>query len=83
MMGRNMRFKGVIWLIIPKLSLLPILIWSTAVDGPAAVWSYISGLMNLYEYCFLAGLGIYSHCCACICILFWLNLFSLTHTEIH
>ena len=29
MMGRNIRFKGVLWDIIPKLSFLPLLIWST------------------------------------------------------
>ena len=29
MMGHKIRFKGVIWKIIPKLSLLPLLIWST------------------------------------------------------
>ena len=29
MMGCNIRFRGVIWEIIPKLSLLPLLIWST------------------------------------------------------
>ena len=29
MMGNNMCFKGVIWLVIPKLSLLLLLIWST------------------------------------------------------
>ena len=29
MMGRNISFKGVIWKIIPKLSLLPLLNWST------------------------------------------------------
>ena len=28
MMGRNICFKGVIWKIIPKLSVLPLLIWS-------------------------------------------------------
>ena len=28
MMGHNIRFKGVICKIIPKLSLLPLLIWS-------------------------------------------------------
>ena len=30
MIGHNIRFNGVIWKIIPKLSLLPLLIWSTA-----------------------------------------------------
>ena len=30
MMGQNICFKGVIWKIIPKLSLLSLLIWSTA-----------------------------------------------------
>ena len=30
MMGHNRRFKGVIWKIIPKLSLLPFLTWSFA-----------------------------------------------------
>ena len=30
MISRNIRFKGVIWKIIPKLSLLPLLIWSTS-----------------------------------------------------
>ena len=29
MIGHNKCFKGVIWKIIPKLSLLPLLIWST------------------------------------------------------
>ena len=29
MMGHNIHFEGVIWKIIPKLSLLPLLIWST------------------------------------------------------
>ena len=29
MMGRNICFKGVIWNIIPKLSLLTLLIWSS------------------------------------------------------
>ena len=29
MMGHKMSFKGVIWKIDPKLSLLPLLIWST------------------------------------------------------
>ena len=29
MMGHNIRFEGVIWRIIPKLSLLTLLIWST------------------------------------------------------
>ena len=29
MMGHNICFKGVIWKIIPKLSLLPLLIWTT------------------------------------------------------
>ena len=29
MMGHNICFKGVIWKIIPKLSHLPLLIWST------------------------------------------------------
>ena len=29
MMGRNIHFKGIIWKIIVKLSLLPLLIWST------------------------------------------------------
>ena len=29
MMGPNIGFKGAIWKIIPKLSLLPLLIWST------------------------------------------------------
>ena len=29
MMGHNIHFKGVIWKIIPKLSLLPLLIWDT------------------------------------------------------
>ena len=29
MMGHNICFKGVIWKIIPTLSLLPLLIWST------------------------------------------------------
>ena len=29
MMGHKICFKGEIWLIIPKLSLLPLLIWTT------------------------------------------------------
>ena len=29
MRGQNVHFKGVLWKIIPKLSLLPLLIWST------------------------------------------------------
>ena len=29
MTGRNICFKGVLWEIIPRLSLLPLLIWST------------------------------------------------------
>ena len=32
MMGHNICFKGIIWKIIPNLSLLPILTWSTAYD---------------------------------------------------
>ena len=30
MMGHNISFEGDIWKIIPKLSLLPLLAWSTA-----------------------------------------------------
>ena len=29
MMGHNIGFEGVIWKMVPKLSLLPLLIWST------------------------------------------------------
>ena len=35
MMGHNIYFYGEIWLIIPKLSLLPLLIWSTDASGSA------------------------------------------------
>ena len=33
MMGHNICFKAAIWKIIPKLSLLPLLIWSTENDS--------------------------------------------------
>ena len=36
MMGPNICFKGVIWKIIPKLSLLPLLIWTTGSTEPLA-----------------------------------------------
>ena len=36
MMGRNIRFKGAIWKIIPKFFLLPLLIWSTEVASATA-----------------------------------------------
>ena len=32
MIGHKIRFKGVMWKIVLKLSLSPLLIWSTAVD---------------------------------------------------
>ena len=32
MMGHKICFEGEIWIIIPKLSLLPLLIWSTGVN---------------------------------------------------
>ena len=39
MMGRNIRFKEVLWEIIPKLSLLPLLIWSTGLGfGHVLLW---------------------------------------------
>ena len=33
MMGHKICFNGAIWLVIPKLSLLPLLIWSTGVSN--------------------------------------------------
>ena len=33
MMGHNICFEGVIWKIIPKLSVLPLLMWSTDKTG--------------------------------------------------
>ena len=41
MMGRNIHFKGVIWKIIPKLSLLPLLIWSiVGTQNSKTSWSF-------------------------------------------
>ena len=37
MMGHKIRFYEEIWLIIPKLSLLPLLIWSTDVYGVCGI----------------------------------------------
>ena len=37
MMGHNICFHGEIWLIITKLSLLPLLIWSTIATEPKSV----------------------------------------------
>ena len=41
MMGHNIRFKGVIWKIIPILSLLPLLSWSTGIL--TVLWVELNG----------------------------------------
>ena len=38
MMGHKICFYGEIWLIIPKLSLLPLLMWSTAIWNQTIDW---------------------------------------------
>ena len=42
MIGRNICFKGVILEIIPKLSFLPLLIWSTEVSLPSCSAIFVS-----------------------------------------
>ena len=50
-MGRDMSFKGVIWKIIPKLSLLPILIWRIAVlvSGGKTKIDAMSYLVDIFK----------------------------------
>ena len=50
-MGRDMSFKGVIWKIIPKLSLLPILIWRIAVlvSGGKTKFDAMSYLVDIFK----------------------------------
>ena len=45
MMGLNIRVKGVIWEIIPKLFLLPLLVWSTAL--PIIILTFSEALLIL------------------------------------
>ena len=50
-MGRDMSFKGVIWKIIRKLSLLPILIWRIAVlvSGGKTKIDAMSYLVDIFK----------------------------------
>ena len=42
MMGHKVCFYGEIWQIIPKLSLLPLLIWSTVQDIGSCLYMYMT-----------------------------------------
>ena len=44
MMGHNIHFNGEIWIIIPKLSRLPLLIWSTLLSCSLEVMHYTTNL---------------------------------------
>ena len=54
MMGRKICFNGEIWTITPKLSLLPLLIWST-VDS---VWYACRDIMCYYMYLQLSHVSL-------------------------
>ena len=49
MMGHNISFKRVIWKIIPKLSLLPLLIWSTVICMITMI-STLSFCLNVFIF---------------------------------
>ena len=56
MMGHNISFEGVIWKIIPKLSLLPLLTWSTAESNEN--WYAVVDIKVLDA--FIKGLELYN-----------------------
>ena len=65
MRGHNICFKGVIWKIISKLSLLPLLIWST--DAPSCAVStgichlnYVGLSQYIWDLNFILVLSIFS-----------------------
>ena len=47
MMGHYICFKGVVWKLIPKLFVLPLLIWST--DKPLLVWLIADIIAKNYD----------------------------------
>ena len=52
MMGHNIRFKGVIRKIIPKLLFVPLLFWSTALDISVYFETAVFEIMRVNCNCF-------------------------------
>ena len=55
MMGHSICFKGVIWKIIPKLSLLPLLIWSIVEPTNVMVSSSIGPMLWYQQFEYAIG----------------------------
>ena len=80
MVGHKICFYGEIWLIIPKLSMLPLLIWNSGCDTILASWLFhlhhLSHIPTLAQhggnikyilYIFLsAHVYLYSFFCKCV-----------------